>query len=223
MLIHRPGQPQDLPDPEEMWARWAFAAVLCATSEREGQRSGLSGWWLDAARGGLRMDDRGCTWWALWRWGEGRFLLCGWDESGELIGFEPPVDMFAGAPQWLSPSRLEELVDPFQFGCVYWYEHGRWSRAPYPDELWDDGLDIGLNSALDLEAAADLRRIDVARLKADIEELNRAATHFRVTERQLCAFADRAVASGASSLDVPAMLRALDASGLGKGAETETG
>ncbi|KJY40527.1 hypothetical protein VR46_27320, partial [Streptomyces sp. NRRL S-444] len=69
MTIHRPGRPGDLPAAELLWARWAFVAVLEATTEAEGHGIHRTGHWIDGAR--LRLDDAGCTCWTLARMGQG--------------------------------------------------------------------------------------------------------------------------------------------------------
>ncbi|MFE7719142.1 hypothetical protein ACFU44_08860 [Nocardia rhizosphaerihabitans] len=58
-----------------------------------------SGRWIDAD--GLHWDDSGCTWWTLPQMGAGRFAPYGEDESSEAKWHQPPIDMLAGAPDWL--------------------------------------------------------------------------------------------------------------------------
>ncbi len=148
MTIHRPGLPEDLPPAEELWARWALLAALEATTGKEGRPSvHRTGRWIDEA--GLHHDDAGCTWWVLSRRGEGRFVLYGEDESSEVKWHEPPVDMLAGGPDWLPYEELRDRLQGNELGCVYWYENGAWSRAPYPDGLGDDGLDCGMSDVVD--------------------------------------------------------------------------
>ncbi|MCB5165003.1 hypothetical protein LG634_09200 [Streptomyces bambusae] len=143
MAIDRPGRPEDLPSAEVLWARWALVAELEATPENEGRGVHRTGTWLDEE--GLHLDDCGCTWWTFAPMGEGRYVLYGEDESSGVKWHEPRIDMLAQAPDWLPHDRLRELLEGWELGCVYWYENGTWSRAPYPDDLEDDGLDCGMS------------------------------------------------------------------------------
>ncbi|MEU3503103.1 hypothetical protein ABZ726_20880 [Streptomyces hundungensis] len=146
--MHRPGLPGDLPGPKTLWARWGLLAVLEASTENEElpfvHRTGT---WIDG--GGLHFDDCGCTAWTLTDMGEGRFVLYGEDESSDVKWHKPPIDMLAGAPDWLPFARLRDLIEGYELGCVYWYENGAWSRAPYPEGLDDDGLDCGMSRFVD--------------------------------------------------------------------------
>lgn len=143
MTMHRPGLPEDLPPAELLWARWALVAVLEATTEAEGRGVHRTGHWIDGER--LRLDDCGCTWWALARMGEGRYVLYGEDESSGVKWHEPAIDMLAQGPEWLPYDTLRDLLQGYELGCVYWYENGAWARAPYPADLDDDGLDCGIS------------------------------------------------------------------------------
>ncbi|MFJ8630791.1 hypothetical protein [Streptomyces sp. NPDC093568] len=148
MTIHRPGLPEDLPPGQVLWARWALLAAVEATAEKEQTPSHHRiGRWIDEA--GLHWDDAGCTWWILSDRGEGRFVLYGEDESSDVKWHEPPVDMLAGAPNWLPYEELRDRLEGNELGCVYWYENGAWSRASYPDTLQDDGLDCGVSCFVD--------------------------------------------------------------------------
>ncbi|MFG1774238.1 hypothetical protein ACGFIX_32040 [Nocardia salmonicida] len=147
MTIHRPGRPEDLPEPETLWARWAFIAAVRADSKDEALSSGRTGHWLDTD--GLHWDDAGCTWWTLSRMGEGRFVLFGEDESSWVKFHEQPIDVLAGGPAWLRYEELLERVAGYEVGSVYWYDDGAWARAPYPDDLRDDGLDCGMSALVD--------------------------------------------------------------------------
>ncbi|MEU8991755.1 hypothetical protein AB0C98_36210 [Streptomyces sp. NPDC048558] len=148
MTVHRPGLPEDLPPGEVLWARWALLAAVKATTEQEETPSvHRVGHWIDEA--GLHWDDCGCTWWIMSRMGEGRFVLYGEDESSGVKWHEPPIDMLAGGPDWLPYEELRDRLEGYELGCVYWYENGAWSRAPYPDSLEDDGLDCGMSDFVD--------------------------------------------------------------------------
>jgi hypothetical protein len=150
--LHRPGRPEDLPDARLLWARWAAVAV--ATYDRDEEREPQqhrSGYWIDDD--GLHWDDCGCTWWVLKWFGDGRAVLVGEDESSRVKWYEPAIDLLAGAPEWLPRRYLQDLIDDYMVGCIYWFDEGAWHRAHYPDDLADDGLDCGI-SALTTRAGA---------------------------------------------------------------------
>ncbi|CAL9637754.1 hypothetical protein [Streptomyces sp. enrichment culture] len=152
MTVHRPGLPQDLPPAETLWARWALLAAVDATTEDEERPSGYrTGYWID--RTGLHWEDSGCTWWVMSRLGEGRFVLYGEDESSKVKWHTPPIDMLAGGPDWLPQEELRDRIEGYELGCVYWYEDGVWGRAPYPEDLGDDGLDCGLSRFIERDEA----------------------------------------------------------------------
>ncbi|MFE9579603.1 hypothetical protein ACFYO1_24670 [Nocardia sp. NPDC006044] len=143
--LHRPGRPADLPDARVLWARWA--AVALATFDRDEELEPAqhrSGYWIDDD--GLHWDDCGCTWWVLKWFGDGRAVLVGEDESSRVKGYEPAIDLLAGAPEWVPRDYLRGLIDDYMVGCVYWFDDGAWHRAPYPDDLADDGLDCGISA-----------------------------------------------------------------------------
>ncbi|WP_278266156.1 hypothetical protein [Nocardia sp. AG03] len=106
-----------------------------------------SGHWIDAD--GLHWDDSGCTWWILSRMGVDRFVLYGEDETSQVKWHDPTIDMLAGAPEWLPYEELRDRIEGYEVGSVYWYENGAWARAPYPDDLRDDGLDCGMADLAD--------------------------------------------------------------------------
>ncbi|RDI50149.1 hypothetical protein [Nocardia mexicana] len=150
--LHEPGRPEDLPDAELLWKRWAGVAI--ATFDREEQdvpSQHRAGHWIDDE--GLHWDDRGGTWWVMKWFGGGRALLVGEDESSKVKFHENPIDLLAGAPEWVPGNYLRNLIDTAMVGCVYWFDEGAWHRAPYPDDLTDDGLDSGI-SALTTRADA---------------------------------------------------------------------
>ncbi|KPI33113.1 hypothetical protein OV450_6766 [Actinobacteria bacterium OV450] len=208
MTIHRPGRPGDLPAAELLWARWALVAVLEATTAAESRGVHRTGHWIDA--GGLHLDDCGCTWWTLARMGRGRFVLYGEDESSAVKWHEPRVDMLAHGPDWLPHETLRELVGSWELGCVYWYENGAWARAPYPDDLKDDGLDCGMSRFADRGEVLGL----LAGHGRAAQELLEAAEAYRLAPQAL-----DAVVAGAGDgdpdddrdepWDLPAMHRAL--------------
>ncbi|MGW3559769.1 hypothetical protein ACWDNT_20765 [Streptomyces sp. NPDC000963] len=150
MTIHRPGLPEDLPPGEALWGRWALLAAIGATTAEEERASGYrTGLRVDAE--GLHHDDSGCTWWTMSRMGEGRFVLYGEDESSGVKWHGTPIDVLAGGPDWLPYDELRDRIEGDELGCVYWYEDGAWARAPYPDDLRDDGLDCGMGGFADRE------------------------------------------------------------------------
>lgn len=81
--------------------------------------------------------------------GEGRFVLYGEDESSGVKWHKPSIDMLAGGPDWLPYEELRDRLQGYELGCVYWYENGAWARAPYPEDLSDDGLDCGMSDFVD--------------------------------------------------------------------------
>ncbi|MFF1415404.1 hypothetical protein ACFVX6_37485 [Streptomyces sp. NPDC058289] len=212
MTVHRPGLPQDLPAPEVLWARWSAVAVLEATTEAE-QKPPVhrTGCWIDDR--GLHLDDCGCTWWTLKPLGGDRFVLFGEDESSGVKWHEPPVDMLAGAPDWIPHDELRELIAGNELGCVYWSENGSWARAPYPADLDDDGLDCGLSRFVNEGEL--LRELDGGAVLGERRaELVRRAEWYELTPELLETLVR---GSGGEPADLPAMLRALRRSGVSHG------
>lgn len=187
MTIHRPGLPEDLPAPDVLWARWSTIAIVTAEDD-EARGRYPTGCWLDG--GALRLDDSGCTWWTLVRYDGGRAVLYGEDESSGVKWHEPPVDMLAGGPDWLPYENLRDLLEGYELGCVYWYEDGAWARAPYPDDLDDDGLDCGMSRFADREKAVDelVGYLDWAIGHATAEALMTHAEQGTLTRQVLDAF-----------------------------------
>ncbi|MFC8492749.1 hypothetical protein ACFUJU_18500 [Streptomyces sp. NPDC057235] len=215
MTIHRPGLPEDLPPGGELWGRWALLAAIGATTAEEGRASGhRTGLRVDAE--GLHHDDSGCTWWTMSRRGEGRFVLYGEDESSGVKWHGTPIDMLAGGPDWLPYDELRDRIEGYELGCVYWYEDGAWARAPYPDDLRDDGLDCGMSGFVDREQvlgelsdrlrAADGGGADAADLLADAEA-HRLRPELLLERLRPARHDD-------PPLDPPAVARALDLAGL---------
>ncbi|MFJ5135924.1 hypothetical protein [Streptomyces sp. NPDC088707] len=214
MAIDRPGRPEDLPAAEVLWARWALAAVLEATAEAEARGGRRSGTWIDGQ--GLHLDDRGCTWWTFQQVGEGRYLLYGEDESSAVKWHEPPIDMLAQGPDWLPYDRLRRLLEGWELGCVYWYENGAWARAPYPDELDDDGLDCGMSRfAVREEALRDLIASERGLPRGRADGLLAAAEARSLTSAQVREVLDAAAAGDEYvPADREAMLRSLELAAL---------
>ncbi|MER7758650.1 hypothetical protein [Streptomyces sp. NPDC097619] len=208
MTIERPGRPGNLPAAELLWSRWALAAVMEATAAAEA-RTRRHGSWISEE--GLRLDDSGCTWWTLTPLGEGRYVLYGEDESSEVRWHDRPVDVLSGAPDWLPHDRLRELLD--EIGCVYWYENGAWNRAPYPEDLRDDGLDCGMSRFADRdEALRDLAASERCPSRAHAADLLAAAESRTLTAPVIEAALD--AASPLTDEDRQAVHRALHASAL---------
>src|SRR5690242_12936793 len=90
MEIH----PIDLPAPMVLWARWAVqAAALTAVSRDGGERDGGRGRHHGRPRGNrgrLALVDGGGA------------VLFGYDhEYSATVDLDPPLDLLAGAPDWL--------------------------------------------------------------------------------------------------------------------------
>ncbi|MFF4445391.1 hypothetical protein [Streptomyces sp. NPDC001502] len=162
MKIHRPGRPEDLPEASVLWARWAALAAATWNAEEEKERFRY-GYWLGGDDGDgdgdgdnvLRYDDGACSRWVLTRADGGRAVLFGQDDSGKVGQYRPPIDLLAGAPGWVRDDRLHDLLEQGRVECVYWFEDGSWHRAPYPDDLHDDGLDCGIGHLTSRDLAVD--------------------------------------------------------------------
>ncbi|MBD0839395.1 MULTISPECIES: hypothetical protein [unclassified Streptomyces] len=213
MAINRPGQPGDLPSPRVLWARWALIGVLEATTAGERKGRHRTGTWVDGE--GLRLDDSGCTWWGFEQRGEGRYVLYGEDESSGVKWHRPPVDMLAGAPDWLPHERLRDLLNGWELGCVYWFENGAWARAPYPETLGDDGLDCGVGRFVDRkEVLMTIADEDHGGMSAvDAETLLDHAEGYRLTPDLLMSLV---TVPEWREPERPAMARALERAGLNR-------
>ncbi|WP_432588403.1 hypothetical protein ABVG11_25930 [Streptomyces sp. HD1123-B1] len=146
---HRPGRPEDLPHPELLWAA-GTARVVCAD---------LVGG-LDAntvGHRGVRVDDGGGNWWRLALVEGGPAVLYGEDsEASKGKWHTPPVDFLRGGPDWLPWDTLLDLESGCELGFVYWWEeHLGWARAPYPEDLKDDGLATTALLSADLDRVLD--------------------------------------------------------------------
>lgn len=151
MTIHCPGLPEDLPDPNLLWTRWAAFAV--ATADNDDDYNGyLPFSW------GLHFANYGSTWMGMARYDGGRFVLFGEDEASDTKWHKPPIDVLAEAPAWLPFDELRPLVADYMIGFIYWYENDAWHRAPYPETLSDDGLDCAMGS-LSLSTSEDAASI----------------------------------------------------------------
>ncbi|WP_017598382.1 hypothetical protein [Nocardiopsis lucentensis] len=145
MPFHYPGRPDDLPPAHLLWARAAAMAALAEV-----------GCWTPLSLDGriLFYDDGGGNTWRL-TWVEGnRAVLVGYDHecSGTLELLPDSLDLLRGAPAWLPWEWVGGLEAAEQVGFVYWWD-GAWARAPYPDDLEDDGLAILLGGLVATDEA----------------------------------------------------------------------
>lgn len=131
--------PVEIPAPDVLWTRWAtLAAALGAV--------GFDDVWT-VGDGGAHHDDHGGNWSHLSLVEGGRAVLYGYDhEYSETVDAEPPVDVLAGAPDWLPWAELTRHAEDDQLGYVYWHDGRTWGRAPY-DEA--DGLRSTAGAVLD--------------------------------------------------------------------------
>ncbi|MFB6437231.1 hypothetical protein ACFCVY_10675 [Streptomyces sp. NPDC056411] len=139
--MHRPSVPGDLDHPERVWARAATLAVVAAAMDDWDEFSwGEQG--LECWNGG------GSYWWRLKLFDGGRALLCGQDSDGSYThDGGRQIDFLAGGPEWLPWQRLRHDADGNLFGFLYWWQDGAWARAPYPEKLPDDGLEMAMSWA----------------------------------------------------------------------------
>ncbi|WP_329024585.1 hypothetical protein [Streptomyces sp. NBC_00690] len=125
--------PAQLGRPERMWERAVVVVLIAATR---------------TARPVFRLSDCALSCahsnggWTLALRPDGRALFYGQDvDCSDTIHRGPgPVDLLAGAPDWLPHRQLRDMNDAHELGYLYWWEEGHWSRAPYPDFVADDGL-----------------------------------------------------------------------------------
>ncbi|WP_405491917.1 hypothetical protein [Nocardia sp. NBC_00511] len=223
--IHRPGRPSDLPDAWVLWSRWAALALAGYDREAERRGAGRTGIWLNET--GVHLDDCGSTWWTLAWLGQGRAVLFGEDDASEVRWYNyeserPAIDMLAGAPDWLPRADLAELDD--MLGCVYWWDNAAWRRAPYPDDLADDGLECGISRFLDRDdlvhdMAADLEADDghFAEVLALCDRLVDHAERGTLTAAVLTEFVSATICLGSPPFaedDLPGMVAMANRAGL---------
>ncbi|GGZ60239.1 hypothetical protein GCM10010387_62410 [Streptomyces inusitatus] len=132
-MTNEPAIPAQLGRPERMWER-AVVLVLIAVTRTARPAFRLTGRELSCSH-----SNGG---WTLTLEPEGKALFYGQDVdcSDTTYRGDKPVDLLATAPHWLPADRLRELNDSYELGYLYWWEEGRWGRAPYPDFVADDGL-----------------------------------------------------------------------------------
>jgi hypothetical protein len=193
-----------------LWARWsALAAVNIAVD--------FDVHFVDGAA--LASDNGGGTWAQLVRADRDRGVLFGWDRdytrtTDHLFDDDvAPIDMLAGAPDWLSSivddpelwwRRTRRAYGVHELGFVYWWEHDAWHHAPYPTEGLADGLVKAVDAVLTVEDAAtdlcDLLEQGLEYEPADDEE------HEAIIQagRQIVVDAE------SSRLDTPALATLLD-------------
>ncbi|MFI0716133.1 hypothetical protein ACH4SK_37145 [Streptomyces inhibens] len=162
--MHRPSVPEDLDHPERLWARAATLAVVAAAVDDWDEYSwgghGLQCW-----------NAGGSYWWRLQLIEGGRALLCGQDSDGSYThdGGEQ-IDFLAGGPEWLPWERLRDDAEGNLLGFVYWWQDGAWARAPYPEKMQDDGLEMAMNWAAPGDAAIEEIVEDlVARTETEVD------------------------------------------------------
>ncbi|WP_433719730.1 hypothetical protein ACQP2Y_33230 [Actinoplanes sp. CA-051413] len=136
--------PVDLPEPGQVWTRWVtLAAALSAI-----------GWddvW-SVGDTGAHHDDGGGNWAHLALIEGGRAVLYGCDhEYSATTHTDPPLDLLAGAPDWLPWDDLVPYAAEDQLGYVLWHDGGGWRRAEYPDGV-QDGLAATAGAVLDADA-----------------------------------------------------------------------
>lgn len=131
--MHRPSIPGDLVDADLLWAYATLLYLFDAESDLRMEEDLL--WCLDG--GG------GSWWWQLRRLPGGRAVFWGQDADGSHGHLrDDPVDFLAGGPEWLPWEELRHEARGYTIGYLYWWQEGAWSRAPYPDDLEDDGLEM---------------------------------------------------------------------------------
>lgn len=145
--MHRPSVPEDLDHPERLWARAATLAVVAAAVDDGDEFS-----WGDQ---GLHCwNVGGSYWWRLKLCADGRAVLCGQDSDGSHThSAGKQIDFLSGGPQWLPWEQLREDAEGNLLGWVYWWQDGAWARAPYPEKLPDDGLEMAMSWAAPGDAA----------------------------------------------------------------------
>jgi hypothetical protein len=190
----------EIPGPADLWQRWAaLATALTAV--------GFDDVWMVGERG-ARHDDHGGNWATLALIDGGRAVLYGYDhEYSATVDAEPPVDVLAGAPDWIPWDELTPFAADDQLGYVYWHDGTAWGCAPYDEE---DGL--AQTAGAVLERAATLTELydfvvqwgerepvsdtDAGRIRAACEALLDAAERQAVDDGVLRAYPGDLVEAG---------------------------
>ncbi|UCM88567.1 hypothetical protein [Streptomyces marincola] len=133
-MVHRPSVPGDLDHPRRLWARAAALGMLASADLTDGT--------YRLGPGRLRCESAGGSfWWRMSLHDAGRAVFCGQDADGSHGHLRRvPVDLLAGGPAWLPWQELRREQEDCALGYVYWWQDGAWARAPYPEDLVDDGL-----------------------------------------------------------------------------------
>jgi hypothetical protein len=134
----------ELPEPGLLWTRWAtLAAALSALGYDDV-------WSVDGT--GAHHDDGGGNWSHLALVEGDRAVLYGCDhEYSATTHADPPLDLLAGAPDWLPWDELVPRAAEDQLGYVLWHEDGGWRRVEYPGGE-QDGLAATAGAVLDADA-----------------------------------------------------------------------
>lgn len=133
----------EIPGPADLWRRWAALATALTVV-------GFDDVWMVGACG-AHHDDHGGNWARLALVEGGRAVLYGYDhEYSATVDAEPPVDVLAGAPDWVPWDELSPYAAEDQLGYLYWHDGTAWGCAPYDEE---DGLAQTAGAVLDRAAA----------------------------------------------------------------------
>lgn len=137
--MRRPSVPEDLAEAGELWER-ALTLALATTAVGDGDEYTLKG-----RTSVYCWSSGGAYWWRLELFEGDRALLTGQDSDGSYTHLrKPQVDLLAGGPDWLPWERLRADAADHVLGYAYWWQGGAWARAPYPDDLSDDGLGMSV-------------------------------------------------------------------------------
>lgn len=134
----------ELPAPGLLWTRWAtLAAALTAIGFDDV-------WSVDGT--GAHHDDGGGNWSHLALIEGGHAVLYGCDhEYSDTTHTDQPIDLLAGAPDWLPWDDLVRYAAEDQLGYVLWHDGESWRRVGYPDGV-QDGLLSTADAVLSREA-----------------------------------------------------------------------
>ncbi|MEV0370699.1 hypothetical protein AB0I10_12845 [Streptomyces sp. NPDC050636] len=190
--MQRPSVPEDLDHPERLWARAATLAVVAAAMDDWDEFS-----W--GSRGLECWNGGGSYWWRLKLFEDGRALLCGQDSDGSYThDGGQQIDFLAGGPEWLPWEQLRDDAEGNLFGFVYWWQGGAWDRAPYPEKLPDDGLEMAMSWAAPGDAAIG-RIVDdlVARTETEVDPMTEVRGFIAAAEARTVGAEDVAALLGA--------------------------
>ncbi|MGI5479170.1 hypothetical protein [Streptomyces lavendofoliae] len=194
--MHAPSLPEDLDHPARLWAR-AVTFALVEGACRDGRPE------HDLDEHGLWCHSTGAGgWWRLTRVGDGRAVFAGQDPDGSHTHVDGrQVDFLTGGPDWLPWELLRDDADGNLLGFVYWWHDGAWHRAPYPEQLPEDGLE---GAAPWVDSEPEFRALTAALARAD--ELTRDRRH--ALDEAVTRFRERAEARTADLDAVAALLAA---------------